>query len=215
MSHKEKEQKNEEVVEETKVEKEEVKEVKEPNYEHENKKLLKEIDSLKDSLNKKEEKINKYETLMQKINEEYASKVKEKAEQANATLKEHIEANNKKVSEEITNIKKYAMEKPAAELIEIISQFERALSFTPSDEKVLNYQKGFNMFLNMFKGLLEDLNINEINTKLGDEYDPKFMEAVDYIETKEYKSNHVAKIISKGYKLHDRIIKTVVVILAK
>jgi molecular chaperone GrpE len=173
------------------------------------------IEELNAYIVEKDKRIIELETQIQLINNEYVNKIKEKTEQANVQLKQKIDELNLKAISELDNIKKYGLEKQVLPLIETISQFEMALSYKPTDEKIVAYQSGFVMFLNMFKNILTDLNINEINANVGDEFNPEFMECVEFVANNELKNNQVAKIVTKGYKLYDRMIKTVTVKVVK
>jgi molecular chaperone GrpE len=178
-------------------------------------KLLQDIEQLTITAVQKDEKILMLEKHIEKQNHEYVTKVTEKANEANNLLKMKVEELTQKLSEELAHHKKYIMEKPAVELINIINQFELAVSHPVNDEKIANYQSGFKMFLVMFKKLLNDLNINEIPIKRGDEFDPTIMECVEFVDDQQLKDNQVAVIITKGYKLHDRVIQTAVVKVTK
>jgi molecular chaperone GrpE len=160
------------------------------------------------SKNKIIEELNKQ---IEKFNSDYVLKLQAKMQEANMLLKEKQNELQEKTNNEIKEIKKYAIEKHAGKIIDVINQFDLALSYTPNDEKLKNYQMGFKMFLDMFKNALNDMGIVEIAIKLNDEFNPTTMEAVDHIEKEGIENGHVAQIISKGYKLHDRIIQTATV----
>jgi molecular chaperone GrpE len=177
--------------------------------------LNEKITELNAYINEKDLRIIQLETQIQQINEEYVNKIKEKTEQANIQLKQRIDELNAKAILELDNIKKYGLEKQVLPLIETISQFEMALSYKSNDEKIATYQSGFIMFLDMFKNILTDLNINEIPVKIGDEFNAEFMECVEFVQNSELQNNQVFKVITKGYKLYDRMIKTAVVKVVK
>lgn len=156
-------------------------------------------------------------SLKQKITDNenfFLSKLNEKAEQANKIIKAKIEEVKIQSQREINEIKKYAIEPYACELIDIINQFEKALSYESKDEKIRNYQSGFKMFVNMFKSALSNMNIKEINVKVGDEFDGKTMECLELVESNNLK-NSVVEIINNGYLLHDRVIKPTLVKVSK
>lgn len=71
------------------------------------------------------------------------------------------------------------------------------------------------MFSAMFKTWLKSIGVEEIEVKVGDQFDPNIMDAIDVEQKPTQKDDHVEKIVSKGYKLHDRIIQHVGVIVAK
>ncbi|MDR0341036.1 MAG: nucleotide exchange factor GrpE [Mycoplasmataceae bacterium] len=169
----------------------------------------------KNSLNKQlVEKNNRLEEQLKSINNDYVNKLSAKMAEAAEMLKKKQAELTEKSNTEILEAKKYAIAKPATEFITVINQFETALSFEPKDDKLKNYQNGFKMFLNMFKNVLSDVGIEEISVNVGDEYNTITMEAIDHIDAEGVKSGNVAAIISKGYKLHDRVLQTVTVKLA-
>jgi molecular chaperone GrpE len=177
--------------------------------------LTDEIAKLNAYIFEKDKRITTLEDQIKQINQEYVGKVQEKTEQANVQLKQKMDELNIKAAQELENIKKYGLEKQLGSLIDIVSQFEMALSYKPTDEKIANYQSGFMMFLNMLKNLLIELHVNEININVGDEFNAEYMECIEFVPNPQLKDNHVAKIITKGYRLHDRVIKTAVVYVVR
>ncbi|GHU46979.1 hypothetical protein FACS1894218_0440 [Bacilli bacterium] len=178
-------------------------------------KLLQDIEQLTVTVVQKDEKILMLEKHIERQNHEYVTKVTEKANEANNILKNKVEELNQKLNDEIAHHKKYAIEKPAIELINIINQFEVAVTHPTTDAKIANYQLGFKMFLTMFKKLLNDLNIKEIAIKRGDEFDPVLMQCIEFVDDQQLKDNQVAIEVTKGYILHDRVIQTAVVKVTK
>ncbi|MDR1991441.1 MAG: nucleotide exchange factor GrpE [Mycoplasmataceae bacterium] len=169
------------------------------------------IQELKEIITSKNEHINKLESEIKTINEDYVKKVMEKASDANIQLKTKLDELTKKMQAELAIHEKYALEKQAGNLIDIINQFAIALSYKPTDPNIAKYQSGFQMFLTMFQNLLSDLNINEIPIKIGDEFDSETMECIEFVHSNDFDNNKVVKIISRGYKLHDRLIKPAMV----
>ncbi|MDR0739906.1 MAG: nucleotide exchange factor GrpE [Mycoplasmataceae bacterium] len=172
---------------------------------------INEIKKLQELVQTKDDHINKLQEEINKINHDYITKITEKTNEANATLKAKIDELTNKANQELTIHKKYALEKQATALIDIINQFSLALDYKPSDPNIAKYQSGFQMFLVMFKNLLVELGINEIPVNIGDEFNPEIMECIEFVHSNELSDNKVARIITKGYKLHDRLIKPIAV----
>lgn len=160
-------------------------------------------------------KLASYEHQVQEINEEYVKKITEKAKQASELIDQKTNEIKQRLTKEFENKSKFAIEKVAIEIINVVNQFELALSHTPSDPKILNYQRGFNMFLTMLKTLLSDINVSEINVNLNDEFDPNQMECFETQHSDEINDNHVIKILKKGYRLHERVIVPTLVVVCK
>lgn len=98
-------------------------------------------------------------------------------------------------------------------LLPALDSFFVALSVTPKSEEAKNYQQGFQYIYNQIQSALADEGVSEILPKIGDSFDPMLMHAVDVEEGE--KENAVAKVYSKGYKLHDRLIKPAMVRVTK
>ena len=145
------------------------------------------------------------------MNESYKTQIVSKMEQANKELQQKIADNNDKLKREIEYIKKYGIKDQVLDLIDIVSQFDMAVSYKLSDEKLINYQRGFKIFSTMFNKLLDDLNIKIIEPKAHDEFDSNLMECLETIHDKNFKDNEVVHMISKGYKLYDQVLKPAVV----
>ncbi|MDR0856901.1 MAG: nucleotide exchange factor GrpE [Mycoplasmataceae bacterium] len=178
-------------------------------------KLLAQVKLLESDIISKDKIIERHEINLAEINRDYVKKIQEKAEQAQQLIKQNHSELAAKFNNELKESKKYAIEKAASQLLDIIAKFDMALSYSPSDEKIKNYQNGFKMFLSMFKELLVDLEIKEIPISINDEFDSVTMEAVDHVAAENVQQNHVAIIVEKGYKLYDRVIKVALVKLAE
>lgn len=166
------------------------------------------IDDLKSQLDKKTRHIDE-------LNKDFVNIINQKALVAQKQLDAEIKKMQDKFEKDLSEKKKYALADSLQELLGIISKFDLAISQENNDPKINNFLTGFKMFSTMFKTWLNSIGVQEIKVKVGDKFDPKIMEAID-IETKpKQKNDHVEKVVSKGYKLHDRIIQHVGVIVAK
>ncbi len=186
--------------------------IEESKKENEDKILIEQLKSEVSSLQKK---VNSYEAQIDEINKEYVAKLTEKAKQASLLIEQQTNEIKQKLQTEFTNKAKYATESIAIEIVNVTNQFEIALSHTPNDPKIQNYQKGFNMFLTMLKTILNNINVTEIEANVNDEFNPNTMECFEVENNPNINDNHIVKIIKKGYKLHDRVIVPTLVIVSK
>jgi molecular chaperone GrpE len=177
--------------------------------------IMKQVQELTETILVKEKHISALEEEIKNINQDYVKRISDKANEANIMLKNKIEEITAKTKQELDTHKKYAIEKQAGDLIDIVNQFELALSYTPTDEKIANYQMGFKMFLTMLKNLLSSLGIDEIKINIGDEFNPEFMECFEFVNSNELSDHTISKIMSKGYKLYDRFVKPAAVYVVK
>lgn len=114
------------------------------------------------------------------------------------------------------NAIKYRAEGFLENLIPALDCFYYALQPTPNSDEAKNYQIGFQYIYNQIKSALDSEGVVEIEPKVGDEFDPHSMQAVDVVEVDDNeKANVVIKVASKGYRLHDRLVKAAMVIVSK
>lgn len=161
------------------------------------------LDSVQDKL-----KIQELENKIKKIEEEYVTQVKKKAEEAQKIVDNKINELNKKAEDEIKHIKKYALEKDGSKILEGIYNLEVAIkAISSAPKEVQNYLTGIKMVYSSFEEILKEINIIPIPVQEGDMFNENCMEVFDTEQNNEIEENKVLKVISKGYKLHDKVIK--------
>lgn len=101
---------------------------------------------------------------------------------------------------------KYRAESFIDGLLPVLDSFHMALANEPTDPNLKNYLVGFQYIYRNFVAALENEGVTEISPKVGDKFDSSVMNAVDSVET-DQEENKVMKIYTKGYKLHDRLIR--------
>jgi molecular chaperone GrpE len=98
-------------------------------------------------------------------------------------------------------------------LLPALDSFYIALEAKPNSEEAKNYQQGFSYIYNQIQATLKNEGVVEILPKIGDAFDPSYMHAVEVKEGDE--EGKVLQVYSKGYKLHDRLIRPVMVLVSK
>lgn len=93
----------------------------------------------------------------------------------------------------------------------IIEKFLPILDNLENAQKHLNDQ-GLAMVISQFNDVLSSEGVEEIKAE-GQNFDPRIHEAVEIIESEE--DGKVAKVISKGYKINDKVIRPVKVAVTK
>ena len=110
----------------------------------------------------------------------------------------------RRAAREKSDIHAYANEKIIGELLPVLDNFERALD-TKSDD-VEAYAKGMELIFTQLKTALEHAGLEEIPA-LGEEFDPNVHNAVMTEDSDEHEDNHISKVLQKGYKLNDKVIR--------
>lgn len=176
---------------------------------------VKKILELKTQIEAKQNKIHELNNKYDQLNKDFVNIINQKASEAQKQVDNEIKNFQAKYEKEIAEIKKYAVADSIPELLNIFSKFDFAVSQDVDNPKVKNFLVGLKMFSAMFKTWLKSIGVEEIEVKVGDQFDPNIMDAIDVEQKPTQKDDHVEKIVSKGYKLHDRIIQHVGVIVAK
>lgn len=161
----------------------------------------------KDEKQKKKKK-NKLEDQLDTIQEEL-NQVKDKYYRALAEMENY----KKRMSEDIKRERKYAGLSMADKLIDSIEVFDQALNMETEDRNLKNFLYGFKMIKDMMFNALKDEGVMIIESKIGDDFDPNIHEAMDKEYNPEQKENTVLRVVKKGYKFKDRVLRPTMVII--
>ena len=77
------------------------------------------------------------------------------------------------------------------------------------------WAQGFEMLAKQIKQIFEKHGVVEINPNEGDEFDPKFEEAVSCIDSEKHEANKIVNVVRLGYRLDDRLIRPASVVVCK
>ena len=118
----------------------------------------------------------------------------------------------KRAAKEKTDTLQYANEKIVGDLLPVIDNFERALATETDDLE--GYAKGMQLIFEQFKKALENAGLEEIKA-MDEVFDPNVHNAVlaDNVEDKE--DGVVTKVLQKGYKLRDKVVRPSMVAVNK
>ena len=182
-----------------------------------------------------EEELNTQET--DSLSNEEVKETVEKEAEVEAAIEEteidllkqknaELEDQNLRLQAEIVNMRnrnqkdreqaaKYRSQDLAKELLPAIDNLERALEADVKDSQGEALKKGVEMVLNNLKQALKAHGIEEIEA-LGKEFDPTVHQAVQTVPVEEGgEANVVVQEFQKGYKLHDRVLRPAMVVVAQ
>jgi len=120
----------------------------------------------------------------------------------------------KRTAREFEGIVRRANERLLRELVDIVDNFERALSAESGDDDSQAYRKGVELIYNQFCGLLSKEGISAIEAT-GKPFDPTYHEAVMQVASDEFDEGIVAQEIRKGYKIDGKVLRHARVIVSK
>lgn len=94
-----------------------------------------------------------------------------------------------------------------SELLSILNDFDLALEVDKDNQ-------GIKLINDKFKNILEKVGVKRIETKIGDDFDENFHEAIskEKVDNKE-KDNKITKIVEYGYMMRSKIIRYAKVIV--
>ncbi|OUU62811.1 MAG: nucleotide exchange factor GrpE [Alphaproteobacteria bacterium TMED62] len=126
-------------------------------------------------------------------------------------------AENENIRKQIEKIRletnKYGVQPLAREMLNVVDNFNRALSLkTNNSEKVL--EEGFSLIQKEILNILEKFNVKKIEA-LGEDFDANYHQAMFEKETDDFEERKVCEIVQDGYTFHDRLLRPVLVGVAK
>lgn len=184
-------------------------------------KELKEDVKAEESISKEAKSNESIEKIGEDSSEEISVEdLKKQADDRYARLMAEFQNFKKRSAKEKQDIHSYANEKIIKDLLEVLDNFERAISLmenrnpdVKSDENNA-MQEGISLILSQLLEVLTKAGLEEIEA-LGQEFDPKFHHAVLNEPSDEFKSGEVSKVLQKGYKLNDRVIRPAMVVVSE
>lgn len=118
----------------------------------------------------------------------------------------------RRAAREKSDIHAYANERIVSDILPVLDNFERALN-TETDEFEA-YAKGMELIFEQLKAALEKAGVKEIEA-LGCDFDPNVHNAVMTDNTDDYENDKISKVLQKGYKLNDKVVRPSMVAVNK
>ncbi|MDR0615042.1 MAG: nucleotide exchange factor GrpE [Lactobacillales bacterium] len=128
-------------------------------------------------------------------------------------MRAHAEMQNiqRRSREERESLVRYRSQDLAKKILPALDNLERAL-LEEADESL---KKGIQMVQESLIQALRDEGVQEIETQ-GARFDPTLHMAVKTVEaTEEDPAETITQVLQKGYKLHDRVLRPTMVVVAK
>jgi len=144
--------------------------------------------------------------------QEEANTLKDQAMRAQA----EVQNVRRRAEQDVEKAHKFALEKFANEMLQIVDNLERALEASDeNDEQVKSLREGVEMTLNMFVSGLAKFQIEQVNPQ-GEAFNPELHQAMSMVEGGEgVAANTVVAVMQKGYTLHGRLLRPAMVMVAK
>ncbi len=155
---------------------------------------------------------------LEKLRAELEAAKAEAAANLDHFLRAKAEADNvrKRTEAEIANIRKYAIESFAAELLAVHDSLDlaRSVSLVDAAAAVEKMHEGLELTLKLMDGALAKFGVTQIDPR-GGRFDPERHQALSMVESADVAPNHIVTVVQKGYLLRDRLLRPAMVIVAK
>ncbi|GAA5213768.1 nucleotide exchange factor GrpE [Corallincola platygyrae] len=138
-------------------------------------------------------------------------------DQKDSVLRAMAEADNarRRAAQETDKARKFALEKFAGDLLEVIDNLERALQAADRENEELKpLIEGIELTQKGFAGVVEKHGMQVIDP-LGEPLDPNKHQAMGMQPSAEYAPNHVMMVMQKGYELNGRLLRPAMVMVAQ
>ena len=143
--------------------------------------------------------------------EEEAKKAEEAESERYMRLMAEFQNFKRRVAKEKSDIHAYANEKIVGDLLPVLDNFERALDTETEDE---GYAKGMQLIFEQLKTALGNAGLEEIKA-MDEVFDPNVHNAVMTETIEEKEDGTVTKVLQKGYKLKDKVVRPSMVAVNK
>ncbi len=141
---------------------------------------------------------------LEKIKIELAKCQKEKEEYKTGWQRERADfLNFKKQQENIIQEKKELEKREIIlSILPVLDNLEKGLKSKKNQD---DFYKGVELIYSQFKEILKKLGVEEIETAIGDDFNPEVHEAISLAESKE--KNKIVEVVEKGYWLNKKVLR--------
>ena len=112
----------------------------------------------------------------------------------------------KRTARQYEDMVKFANERTIGEILDVVDNFNRALSQKDENMTFESFSEGIQMIYNQLHSIIEKYNVKPIEA-IGQQFDPNLHEALMHVESDEFEEGVVALEINKGYMMADKVIR--------
>ena len=117
----------------------------------------------------------------------------------------------KRAAKEQADFRDYALADTIKNLIPVLDSFDRALKTSPEKSE---FHLGVELIHKQLQDALARIGVQPISAA-GQQFDPRYHEAIEMIDTEDAKDNAVLEELQRGYKLKDRLLRPAMVRVAR
>ncbi len=131
--------------------------------------------------------------------------------------KAETENTRRRAEADVASARKFGVERFAGEMLAVKDSLDlaRGVELDPEDSPALaKMLEGLELTLKQMDGVFERFSIEEVAAEAGEKFDPEWHQAMTTEPSREMEPNHIVRVIQKGYRLHDRLLRPAMVIVA-
>jgi len=128
-----------------------------------------------------------------------------------ARLQADFENARKRAAKEQQDYRDYALADAIKTLIPVMDSFDRALQTAPEKSE---FHAGVELIHKQLQDALAKIGVRPISAK-GEQFDPRFHEAIEMVDTEDFDDHQVIEQLQTGYKLKDRLLRPAMVKVAR
>jgi len=136
-----------------------------------------------------------------------------------AFLRAKAEQDNirRRSEKEISNSRKFAVEGFAKEMMNVYDSLKLACSVEiaeDADDTIKSIHDGVEITFRQLSTAFKRFSVEEILPEVGEKPDPNFHQAMSMVESAEIESGCIVTVIQPGFKLHERLLRPAMVVVA-
>jgi molecular chaperone GrpE len=124
-----------------------------------------------------------------------------------ARLQAEFENARKRAEKEKADFKDFALGSVVEQFLPVVDNFELALKSTGSLEQL---RAGVELIVKQMEEILRGLQVQPVAT-VGEEFDPRYHEAMGSVERDDLPDQHVAEEVRRGYRLREKLLRPALV----
>ena len=128
-----------------------------------------------------------------------------------ARMQAEFDNARKRAAREQQDYRDYALADAIKTLIPVLDSFDRALQSSPEKSE---FHVGVELIHKQLQDALAKIGVQPVSAK-GQQFDPRFHEAIEMVETEDVPDQQVIEELQPGYKLKNRLLRPAMVKVAR
>jgi len=128
-----------------------------------------------------------------------------------ARMQAEFDNARKRAAKEQQDYRDYALVDAIKTIIPVLDSFDRALQTSPAKSE---FHAGVELIQKQLQDALAKIGVRPISAK-GEQFDPRYHEAIEMVDTDAVPDHHVIEELQHGYKLKDRLLRPAMVKVAR